>query len=339
MARKRERVVLTAKNIWLLTKAAASSWVDDYAQSMGAALAYYTMLSIAPFLWIVLSLAGMIFGVEAARGEIAVQLQGLMGRQGAEAVQELLESASRPAESVGSAVAGLVLLLVGATSVFAELQDSLDRIWRAPKRSRMGIWSLLRARLLSFGTIAGISFLLMVSLVVSAAMAAFGKMWGPRFSDWHALVGAVNVVVSYALTTTVFAMIYKVMPRAKIAWTDVFIGATVTGLLFTIGKSLIGLYIGRSGLTSAFGAAGSLVMAMVWVYYSAQIFLLGAEFTWAYALTFGSRKKQKLPSAAPAIPSKTAGKKPDANMVEAKEAAIVATECAAAEAAGEERSS
>jgi membrane protein len=338
MARKRERVVLTAKNIWLLTKAAASSWMDDYAQSMGAALAYYTMLSIAPFLWIVLSLAGMIFGVEAARGEIAAQLQGLMGRQGAEAVQKLLESASRPAESTAAAVAGLALLLVGATSVFAELQDSLDRIWRAPKRTRIGIWSLLKTRLLSFGTIAGISFLLMVSLAVSAGLAAFGKLWGSRFADWQSLVATVNLVVSYALTTTVFAMIYKVMPRVKVAWTDVFIGATVTGLLFTIGKSLIGLYIGRSGLTSAFGAAGSLVMAMVWVYYSAQIFLLGAEFTWAYALTFGSRKEQKLPPAAPPVPSKTADKKPDASMVEAKEAAIVATESAEAKAAEKNQS-
>lgn len=331
-------MVTTAKNTWILTKAAASSWVDDYAQSMGAALAYYTMLSIAPFLWIVLSLAGMIFGEEAARGEIATQLQGLMGREGAEAVQRLLESASRPAEGFVSAVGGLVLLLIAATSVFAELQDSLDRIWRAPKRGRMGIWSLLRARLLSFGTIAGISFLLMVSLVVSAALAALEKVWGAPFSDWHRLVGAVNVLFSYALTTIVFAMIYKVMPRAKVAWTDVLIGASVTGLLFTVGKSLIGLYIGRSGLTSAFGAAGSLVMAMVWVYYSAQIFLLGAEFTWAYALTFGSRKEQKLPSAAPAIPSKTADKKPHANMIEAKEAAIVATESAAADAAGKEQS-
>jgi membrane protein len=326
MARKREKVFLTAKNTWILTKAAASSWVDDYAQSMGAALAYYTMLSIAPFLLIVISLAGMIFGVEAARGEIAAQLEGLMGREGAEAVQKLLESASKPAESVTAAIAGLFLLLVGATSVFAELQDSLDRIWRAPKRPGMGFGSLLRARLLSFGTIAGISFLLMVSLVISAALAALGKMWSPHVSDWQSLVGAVNVVVSYVLTTLVFAMIYKVMPRVKVAWRDVLVGAIVTGLLFTLGKSLIGLYIGRSGLTSGFGAAGSLVMAMVWVYYSAQIFLLGAEFTWAYSLTFGSRKQQKLPGAAPAVPSKTADKRPDANMVEAKEAAIVATE-------------
>jgi len=338
MARKRERVVVTAKNTWILTKAAASSWVDDYAQSMGAALAYYTMLSIAPFLLIVISLAGMIFGVEAARGEIAAQLQGLMGREGAEAVQNLLESASKPAESVAAAVAGLVLLLVGATSVFAELQDALDRIWRAPKRTRMGILSLLRARLLSFGTIAGISFLLMVSLVVSAGLAALGKIWGPRFADWQALVGVINVVFSYALTTSVFAMIYKVMPRVRVAWADVWIGATVTALLFTIGKSLIGLYLGRSGVTSGFGAAGSLVMAMIWVYYSAQIFLLGAEFTWAYALTFGSRKEHKLPGAAPAVPSKAADKKPDANMIEAKEAAIVATEAAAADAVDEKGS-
>jgi membrane protein len=336
MARKRERVVMTAKNTWLLTKAAASSWVDDYAQSMGAALAYYTMLSIAPFLLIVIALAGVIFGAEAARGEIAAQLQGLMGRQGAEAVQKLLEGASKPAESIGAAVFGLVLLLVSATSVFAELQDSLDRIWRAPKRTRMGVWTLLRARLLSFGTIAGISFLLMVSLVVSAALAAVGKLWGPRFADWQSLVGAVNFVLSYILTATVFAMIYKVMPRVRVAWTDVAIGASVTALLFTIGKSLIGLYIGRSGLMSGFGAAGSLVITMVWVYYSAQIFLLGAEFTWAYALTFGSRKEQKLPAAAPPVPSKAVDKKPDANMVEAKEAAIVATESAAADAATKE---
>jgi membrane protein len=336
MAEKRERVVRTARNIWLLMKAAASSWVADYAQSMGAALAYYTMLSIAPFLLIVISLAGMIFGVEAARGEIAAQLQGLMGRQGAEAVQKLLDSARMPAESITAAVFGVVLLLIAATSVFAELQDSLDRIWRAPKRTRRGIWSLLRARLLSFGTIAGISFLLMVSLVVSAALAAFGKIWGPRFADWQATVAAVNLVFSYVLTTTVFAMIYKVMPRARIAWTDVLIGASVTALLFTIGKSLIGVYIGRSGVTSGFGAAGSLVMAMIWVYYSAQIFLLGAEFTWAYALTFGSRKEQKLPGAAPAVPSKTADKQPDPAMVEAKEAAI---DCAAEHEAEREESS
>lgn len=316
------RVIRASKNIWILTRAASASWVDDYAQSMGAALAYYTMFSIAPFLLIVISVAGLIFGAEAARGEILAQLQYLMGTQNAEAVQKLLESASKPATSIAASVAGVVLLLVGATSVFAELQDALDRIWRAPKRHKAGLWSLVRARLLSFGAITGIAFLLMVSLVVSASLAAMGKMWGPLFADWQALANAVNLLVSFVLTVAVFAMIYKTMPRARVAWADVWIGAVVTALLFTLGKSLIGLYLGRSGVMSAFGAAGSLVVSLVWVYYSAQIFLLGAEFTWAYALTFGSRKQEPIPPAAPVIPSKTADRRPDANMLEAKQAAV-----------------
>jgi membrane protein len=312
---------MTFKNIWILTKAAASSWVDDYAQSMGAALAYYTMFSIAPLLLIVISVAGLIFGVDAARGEIVGQLRGLMGREGAEAVQGMLESASRPAETVTATLVGGILLLIGATSVFAELQDALDRIWRAPKRHKGGIWSLFRARVLSFGLIMGIGFLLMVSLVVSAALAALGRVWGPLFAEWEVLANVVNFLFSLVLSTTVFGMIYKVMPRAKVGWGDVWIGAGVTALLFTIGKSLIGFYIGKSGVRSGFGAAGSLVVSLVWVYYSAQIFLMGAEFTWAYALTFGSRREQPVPPAAPVVPSQATKRKPDAHMVEAKQAA------------------
>lgn len=313
---------MTLKNIWILVKAATSSWVDDYAQSMGAALAYYTMFSIAPLLLIVISIAGMIFGVEAARGEIFSQLQGLMGQQGADAVKGLLESVSKPAESITAMLVGTVLLLIGATSVFGELQDALDRIWRAPKRHKGGIWGLLRARLLSFGMITGIGFLLMVSLVVSAALAAIGKLWGPLFSDWEILASTIDFLATLAFTTVVFAMIYKTMPRARVDWADVWIGAAVTSLLFTIGKLLIGLYIGKSGVTSGFGAAGSLVVVLVWVYYSAQIFLLGAEFTWAYALTFGSRKEQPVPPAAPVVPSQATQKQPDENLVEAKQAAV-----------------
>lgn len=313
---------MSLKNFWILTKAAGSSWVDDYAQSMGAALAYYTAFSIAPLLLIVISIAGLIFGVEAARGEIVGQLQGLMGHQGAAAVQALLESVSKPAESITATVVGVVLLLIGATSVFGELQDALDRIWRAPKRHKGGLWNLLRARMLSFGMITGIGFLLMVSLVISAALAALGKWWGPLFADWAILVNVTNFLVSFALTTTVFAMIYKTMPRVKVDWADVWIGAVVTALLFTIGKFLIGLYIGKSGVTSGFGAAGSLVVLLVWVYYSAQVFLMGAEFTWAYSLTFGSRKEQPVPAAAPAIPSEMATKQPEHHMLEAKQAAV-----------------
>lgn len=302
---------MNGKDIWGLVKTAASSWVDDYAQSMGAALAYYTMFSIAPLLLIVISTAGLIFGVEAARGEIYGQLQGLMGQQGALAIQGLLESVSEPAQSVTAALIGAALLLVGATTVFGELQDALDRIWRAPDRDRSaGIWGLLRARLLSFGMILGIGFLLMVSLVSSAALAALGKWWGPLFGGWEVLANVINLVLGFALTTAVFAMIYKIMPRVKIAWHDVWIGAVVTALLFTIGKFLIGLYIGKSSISSGFGAAGSLVIVLLWVYYSAQIFLLGAEFTWAYSHTFGSRKEQPLQQKGSAAPINAIEAKP-----------------------------
>ena len=313
---------MTLNNFWILSKAAASSWVDDFAQSMGAALAYYTLFSIAPLLLIVISIAGLIFGVQAARGEIVGQLQGLMGPQGAAAVQGLLESVSKPSESITATLVGVILLMIGATSVFSELQDALDRIWRAPKRHKSGIWSLLRTRLLSFGMMMGIGFLLMVSLVVSAALAALGKWWGPLFADWKILAHLINFLLSFAFTTTMFAMIYKIMPRVEVDWADVWIGAVVTALLFTIGKFLIGLYIGKSGLTSGFGAAGSLVVMLVWVYYSAQIFLMGAEFTWAFAVTFGSHKEQPVPAAAPAIPGETTKKAPDIHMIEAKVAAI-----------------
>jgi membrane protein len=214
------------------------------------------------------------------------------------------------------------LLLIGATTVFSELQDALDRIWRIPKRKKSGIWRFLRARLLSFGMILGIGFLLMVSLVVSTALAALEKWWKPLFAHWDLLANILNFLISFVITTTVFAMIYKIIPRAKVAWADVWIGAAVTSLLFTIGKFLIGLYLGKSSLTSVFGAAGSLVVVLVWVYYSAQIFLMGAEFTWAYALTFGSRKAQPMPAAAPDVPSQTTESRPDKHMIEAKQAAV-----------------
>ena len=282
--------------IWGLVKATFSSWLDDYAPSMGAALAYYTMFSIAPLLLIVISTAGLIFGEEAVRGEIFGQLRGLMGDEGARAVQSLLESVSSPEEGKAGTIIGTVLLLIGATTVLSELQDAFDRMWHVPPKDKEGgVWGVLRSRLLSFGMILGIGFLMMVSLVFSAALAALGKWWGPFFSDLEIIVGAINFVFSFALATTVFAMLYKFMPRVTIHWRDVWAGAAVTALLFTIGKSLIGLYIGKSAVSSGFGAAGSLVVVLVWVYYSAQIFLLGAEFTKVYSQAHGSRKKQPLP--------------------------------------------
>ena len=284
---------MSFKGVSDLFKAAAIHWLDDYAQSMGAALAFYTMFSIAPFLLIVTAVAGLFFGEGAARGEIFNQMQGLLGAQGAMAVQSLLESATKPTGSVLAAIVGSAFLFIGATSVFAELQDALDRIWRAPLRvNTFGLWRLVRARLLSFGMILGIGFLLMVSLAFSAGVAALSKWWGALFHGWATVAFIINLGASLILSTAVFAMIYKLMPRVQIDWRDVWIGAVVTALLFITGKFLIGLYLGRSGISSRFGSAGSLVVVLLWVYYSAQVFLFGAEFTWAYSHKFGSRKGQ-----------------------------------------------
>ncbi|MGC3980565.1 MAG: YihY/virulence factor BrkB family protein [Steroidobacteraceae bacterium] len=288
---------MTFKQARNLVQTAIKAWSDDYAPSMGAALSYYTLFSVAPLLLIVIAVAGMVFGQDAARGEIFLQLNGLLGEPGAKAIQSLLESVNRPAEGVAATLVGFLLLGVGATTVFAELQDALDRIWRAPARAKSsGIIALLRARLLSFGLILCIGFLLIVSLILSAAVAALGK-WSSSFIGWELLVQMINLLVSFVLTAVVFAMIYKFMPRVHIHWKDVWIGACVTALLLGIGKLLIGIYIGKSGVVSGFGAAASLVVVLVWVYYSAQLFLMGAEFTWVYAHTFGSRKGLPLPSA------------------------------------------
>ncbi|HSC64787.1 MAG TPA: YihY/virulence factor BrkB family protein [Caldimonas sp.] len=285
-------------SLFALCRRAVGAWVDDYAPSMGAALAYYTLFSIAPLLLIVISIAGLVFGAEAARGEIFAQLRDLMGDEGAAAVQALLQSVNQPAKGVLGTVLGAVLLGVGAISVFGELQNALDRIWRAPGRAGSGgLWSLVRARLLSFGMVLGIGFLLILSLVVSAAVAAVGKFAAPVSGIGVALAELLNLGVSFALVTVTFAMIYKIIPRVKIGWRDVWVGAAVTAVLFAVGKSLIGLYLGRSTFASGFGAAGSLVVLLVWVYYSAQIFLLGAEFTWVYAHVFGSRSNVGTPAA------------------------------------------
>ena len=253
---------------WSIARQAAKAWNDDYAPSMGAALSYYTLFSIAPLILIVIALAGLVFGDEAARGELFGQIAGLIGPSGAQAIEDLVEHANRPGAGAIAMVTGTVALLLGASAVFGELQNALDRIWRAPARKHDSGWlNLVRSRLLSFGMILAIAFVLMVSLVMSAVLAALGKWWG------------IDVVASFAVTTLLFALVYKIIPRVRIRWRDVWAGAAVTAALFAVGKFLIGLYLGRASPASAFGAAGSLVVVMVWVYYSAQIFLLGAEFT------------------------------------------------------------
>jgi membrane protein len=294
---------MTPSQFYSLMRKALSTWSEDYAPSMGAALSYYTLFSIAPLLVIVIATAGIFFGEEAVRGEIFTQLADLLGVEGARAVEGLLQSAPTAGDGIFAAMVGVAVLVLGATTVLGELQNDLDRIWRVPmQRKPSGLWGYARSRILSFAMILCIAFILMVSLVFSAAISVLGKWWGAWFIGWEVLAHVLDLALSFGLITLLFALIYKIVPRARIKWHDVWVGAAFTALLFAIGKVLIGLYLGKSDVTSGFGAAGSLVLLMVWVYYSAQIFLIGAEFTWVYAHEYGSRRGVVTP-AAPATPT------------------------------------
>jgi membrane protein len=263
---------------------------------MGAALSYYMLFSIAPLLMIVIAVAGMFFGADDVRSELFSQLSGLVGSEGARAIEQMLEAANAPKDGAAAAAIGVVALILGATTVLGELQNALDRIWRAPAlKKNSGVGSFARSRLLAVTMILGIAFLLMVSLVMSAALSALGKWWGTWFRGWELLAHGLDLVLSFGLTTVLFALIYKIIPRVHIQWHDVWVGAAATALLFAVGKILIGLYLGRTEIASGFGAAGSLVLVMLWVYYSAQIFLIGAEFTWVYAHEYGSRRGMPRP--------------------------------------------
>lgn len=255
-------------------------FVEDRAPRMGAALAYYTLFSLAPLLLIVITLAGLWLGPEAARGELLEQLVALIGAEGAAAIQGLVKSAAwPPAGGLLQTGLGLLLMLIGATTVLAELQDALDTLWRVPLRPLQGWWAWLRARLLSFGLILALAFLLMVSLLAGSLLAALQTWWTPRFGDWLPLAAALNDLLSQALVPAVFALIYKLMPRAPVRWRHALAGALLAALLFHAGRWLLGLYLARSGLASSFGAAASVVLLLVWVYWSAQILLLGAAVT------------------------------------------------------------
>ncbi|HEY0883937.1 MAG TPA: YihY/virulence factor BrkB family protein [Ramlibacter sp.] len=268
---------------------AVKAWVADYAPSMGAAISYYTVFSLAPLLVIVIALAGAFFGREAVQGLIVEQLSGLIGREGAGLVENLVRASSDTDKGLVAGIISFFVLLVGATTVFAELQSALDRIWHVPAAKKpSGVMAVLRARLLSFGLILGLAFLLMISLVVSAGVAALGTWMGGMMPGWETMLHAINLLVSVSIATILFAMIFKLMPSTPIDWRDVWVGAFVTAVLFEVGKLLIGLYLGKSGVTESFAAAGSLVVLLAWVYYAAQIFLFGAEFTKAYADAHGS---------------------------------------------------
>ena len=263
---------------------------------MGAALAYYALFSIAPLIVIVIAVAGIFFGEDAVRGAVFAQLSALMGENGAAAVAEMFAHANHPRTGGIAAAVSVFVLLFGASGVFGQLQAALDRIWRTQRSPREnGLWDWLRANLLSIGMVFAMAFIISVSLVLSAVLAALGKWWTPFFGGWAILAHVLDLAVSFGMLSAVFALIYKVMPRARVQWHDVWVGAAVTAALFTIGKFLIGLYLGKSSIGTSFGAFGSLAIFMVWVYYSAQIFLFGAEFTWVYAHELGSRRREVQP--------------------------------------------
>ena len=276
------------RDLWQLVKESVSKWGEDDALQFGAALAYYTVFSLAPVLVIVIAVAGAVFGRDAAQGEIVGEIREMVGEEGATAIQGLIESAGRPGASPVATAVGLVILLLGSTSVFAQLQSALNAIWNVPPREHFGLWDMIRHRFLSFAAVLGAGFLLSVSLVVSAAVAAFGKVWG-AWLPWvsHALEIA-DLLGSVTVLTLLFAMIFKLLPDVEIRWHDVWVGAAVTAVLFVIGKFVIGFYLGRSDLGAAYGAASWLILVLAWVYYSSQIVLLGAEFTHVYAVRHGS---------------------------------------------------
>ena len=266
-----------------LFREACRNWVADEAASMGAALAFYTLFSMAPLLLLVISIAGLAIGDDTARGLISEQLTTLLGQKGAEAVEQVLVAADDRGKGILAAIVSAATLVIGATTVFAELRRDLDRIWKTKKAEVRGIFRILWARLWSFGLVLTIGFLLMVSLALSALVTAFGALLAQYLPGAPIILRSLEFVVSLLVVTGLFAMIYKILPSARIEWRDVWVGAAVTSLLFWIGKYLIGLYLARSAVASPFGAAGTLVVVIVWVYYSAQIFFLGAEFTRAYA--------------------------------------------------------
>jgi membrane protein len=271
---------------WVLIKDTISGFIEHEDLTRGAAIAYYTIFSIAPLLIIVIAIAGLVFGHNAAEGAIVGQLTGLIGKQSAEILQSMIQSASHRGAGILATIIGIGTLLLTATGVFTEIQSALNAIWRAAPSA--GFSQLVRARLLSLGLVATLGFLMLVSLVVSAGLTALGSYLSDLFPGGSLLMSLLNSTISLLLISALFAAIYKILPDKPISWRDVAVGSVVTAILFTIGKSLIGLYIGSSSVASSYGAAGALLIFLLWVYYSAQIFLLGAEYTRAYTETHGS---------------------------------------------------
>jgi membrane protein len=276
------------KSVFEFFRQVVNEWNQDKAPRLAAALSYYTIFSIAPLLIVVIAIAGIVFGHEAVTGQLDRQITGMVGQESAAFIQEIIRNAQKPNESFIATVIGVVTLLLSAAGLFGQLQDALNTIWNVEPKQNQGFLRMLRERFLSFAMVLGVGFLLLVSLVVSAALAATGDYLNRLFPGAEAVLPLANFVISFLVITSLFAMIYKVLPDVQLEWKDVLIGAAFTALLFTVGKALIGLYLGRSSVASAYGAAGSLVVILLWIYYSAQILLFGAEFTQVYTRRFGS---------------------------------------------------
>ncbi len=277
-------------NIKDIVAHAAVAWVEHDASTMGAALAFYTVFSVAPILIIAIAVLGLVIGADIVRTDLLPQMQSLFGDAGASAVQSLLLSATYMGKSRVATIIGVVTLLVGASTVFVELQNSLDRIWGIPKRNRTGgLWRILRSRFLSLGLVFGVGFLLMVSLLVSTVLAALGTWLASHLGEWRTLVLVIDVALSLVVSTVLFAFVYKYVPQERSDWGDVWVGGLVTAVLFNIGKFAIGFFLGKSAFASVYGTAGSLLVFLLWAYYSAQIFLIGAEFTKSYSFVLGTR--------------------------------------------------
>ncbi len=277
-----------------------AKWRRDDAPSLGAALAYYTIFSMAPLLVLVIAIAGLLLGRAAAQGEIVGQIAGLVGPGSAKAIEEMITRASRPTSGIVATVVSLVTMAAGASGVFGQLQHSLNRVWNAGPTAG-GLRGQVHRRAAAFGMILGIGFLLLVSLVLSAALAAVHDLIATHLPLLGRVLPVLNFALSFAVITALFAMIFKVLPDVAMHWRDVWLGAAVTALLFTVGKTLIAIYLGRAGATSVYGAAGSLVLVLLWVYYSAQILFMGAEFTEVYSRRYGSRRAPDGAAAKPAV--------------------------------------
>jgi len=275
--------------LWDLVKQTVSDWSRDRAPRLGAALAYYMVFSIVPLLIIIIAIIGLVFGQEAAQASIMQQIAAVLGEQTAAAIQDMIQRANQPSTGVVSTVIAIGTLLLGASGFFGQLQDALNTVWGVEPKEGRGLWGLIKDRFLSFVAVIGTGFLLLVSLVVSAALAALGKWFGDLLPAPEVVLQTFNLLVSFGVIAGLFALIFKMLPDVHIAWKDVWIGAGITSLLFTIGKFSVGLYLGKSNVASGYGAAGSLVIILVWVYYSAQILLFGAEFTQVYANRAGGR--------------------------------------------------